>query len=296
MDESGRWAAPTDTPVGASGWYLADDGAWYRSDTPPASGYWIASDGRWYPPAADTDTDTEPWRWSNWGFGEAWLGLAAYIVAGFLAVAVVTVAFGSAASGDAGPAEIAIFVGANAVAGVGIVWWATQRKGLRSIRDDFGLTSRWFDPLLGLATGLAAVMIAGLVGYGVDSAFGADEPTSNVPVDSLDGPTEFWVFFLAVAIVTPVVEELFFRGLVYRSFLKRGRSTWRAVLSTSAIFVLPHLPAAESWVEVASLFGSIGVLGAAFTLICHWTNNRLTAPIVAHMVVNGLATIALYYA
>ncbi len=290
MHESGPWAAPTDSPVGTSGWYLAGDGAWYRSEGPPAPGYWIASDGRWYPP----DAETEPWRWSGWGFGEVWLGLAAYILAGFLGVAIVSMATGSGATDELGPVEVAVFVGTNALAGVGIVWWATWRKGLRSLRGDFGLSSRWFDPLLGIAAGLVAVLIAGLVGYGIDQAFGADERTSNVPVDSLDGPVEFWIFFVAVAIVTPVVEELFFRGLVFRSFLKRGRPTWWAVVSTSLIFVLPHLPAAESWVGVVSLLGSIGVLGAAFTLTCHWTGNRLIAPIVAHVVVNGLATIALY--
>lgn len=291
MHDTGVWAAPTDTPVGTSGWYLAHDGEWYRSDAPPAPGYWIASDGRWYPP----DAETEPWRWSGWGFGEVWLGLGAYVLAGFIGLAIVAGFTGSAPTDDVGPAELAVLVGVNALAGVGVVAWATWRYGLKSLRADFGLTMRWFDPLLGLAVGFVAVLVAGLVGLGIDTALGADDRTSNVPVDALDGPLEFWVFFAAVAIVTPIVEELFFRGLVYRSFLKRGRSPWRAVVSTSLLFVLPHLPAAENWVGLVSLLGSIGVLGLAFTLVCHWTGNRLAAPIVAHMVVNGLATVALYF-
>lgn len=290
MHDAGPWAPPTESPVGTHGWYLADDGEWYRSERPPAPGYWIASDGRWYAP----DDAVEPWHHSGWGFGEVWLGLLAYVLAGFAALAVVAVVTGVEPTEDLEPVEIAVFVGANAIAGVAVVGWATWRKGLRSLRRDFGLTMRWFDPLLGLAAGLVAVLVAGLVGLGIDTALGADERTSNVPVDTLDGPVDFWVFFVAVALVTPVVEELFFRGLVFRSFLKRGRARWRAIVSTSLVFVLPHLPAAENGVAVISLLGSIGVLGLAFTLVCHWTGNRLVAPIVAHVVVNGLATIALY--
>ena len=102
------------------------------------------------------------------------------------------------------------------------------------------------------------------------------------------------MFFIAVAVVTPVIEELFFRGLLYRSLLKRGRSAPWAIAVTTVLFVIPHLPAAESWNEVAGLFGAIGSLGLAFNLACHWTGNRLAAPITAHMLVNGLAAIALY--
>jgi membrane protease YdiL (CAAX protease family) len=273
-----------------SGWYLASDDTWHLADEPPAPGYWLASDARWYPPHAAT----EPWRWSGWGLGDAWLGVATYIAAGFLAVAIVALATGSASSSDdLGSVELAVFVAANAIALVGVVWLATVRKGLRSLRVDFGLTARWYDPLVGLGVGSAAVLAAGVLGAGIDRALGADDATSNIPVEALDGAAEFWIFFVAVAVVTPVVEELFFRGLVYRSFLKRGRPVWRALGSTTVIFVLPHLPAAETWVEVVSLLGSIGVLGLAFGLACHWTGNRLTAPIVAHMVVNGLAAVAL---
>lgn len=261
---------------------------------PPAPGFWMAGDGRWYPP----DDVPEPWRRSRWGFGDVWLGLFAYLIAGIVAVLVVEVV--SAATGfdssieEPGAYELAVFVAFNAIATVGVVWLATRRKGLQSLRKDFGLDGRWLDPLIGLGAGVCGLIAAGLVGYGIDSAFGADEQSSNLPIDTLDSFGQFAVFFAAVAIVTPVVEELFFRGLVYRSMLKRGRSTWRSIAVTTVVFVVPHLPAAESWVEVASLFGSIGVLGLAFNLACHWTGNRLTAPIVAHLVVNGLAAVALY--
>ena len=285
------WAPPSGTPVGTKGWYLANDGEWYRSGEPPAAGYWLSRDGRWYP----AETASEPWRTSRWGLGDVGWGVLAYVVAGIVGLIGVLVV-GELVDGvdEDGAIVIAAFVGLNAAATIGVIWLATQRKGLGSLRADFGLTMRWWDPLLGLGLGIAALLVAGLASYGIDSAFGAEEPTSNVPVDELTSFMDFAVFFIAVAIVTPVVEELFFRGLLYRSLLKRGRSAPRAILTTTVIFVIPHLPAVDSWPEIASLFASIGVLGLAFNLACHWTGNRLGAPIVAHLVVNGLATVALY--
>ena len=284
------WSPPTGVPAGTSGWYRAADGQWYRSDHPPAPGYRLADDGRWRPVGA------ESWRDSRWGLGQVWWGVLIYIVAGLLgAVAIETIEAVTGDSVDAdGPIAIAAFVGINALALIGVLRVATHRRGQGSFKVDFGLDVRRWDPLIGLGIGFVALIVAGLASAGIDAAFDADEPTTNVPVDDLSTFTQFAVFFVAVAIVTPVVEELFFRGLLYRSILKRGRSPLRAIPVTTLVFVLPHLPAVDSWPEVVSLFASIGVLGLAFNLACHWTDNRLFAPITAHFVVNALATVALY--
>lgn len=291
MAESNRsWSPPTGVPVATTGWYVAADGRWYRSDLPPAPGYRLGGDGRWHAPGPDV------WRSSGWGLGNVWWGVLAYVVAGILGSAVFAAADAlTAESLDVdGPIAIAAFVGLNAVAMVGVVRLATGRRGQGSLRADFGLEGRRWDVPIGFGLGFAAMVVAGLASYGIDEAFGAEEPTSNVPVDELSSFGSFALFLVAVAVVTPVVEELFFRGLLYRSLLKRGRSPVRAIATTTLLFVLPHLPAVDSWPEVVSLFASIGVLGLAFNLASHWTGNRLAAPIVAHFVVNGLATVALY--
>ncbi len=286
----GAWAPPTGVPAGTAGWYLADDGAWYRSVHPPAPGYRLAADGRWRP------DDAEIWRSSRWGLGHVWWGVLAYILAGLLgAIGLETIERIADDPIDVdGPIVIAVFVGLNALALIGVARRATRRHGQNSLAADFGLDVRRWDPLIGLGIGFAALLVAGLASSAIDAAFDADEPTSNVPVDELSSFAHFAAFFVAVAIVTPVVEELFFRGLLYRSILKRGRSPVRAIPATTLVFVLPHLPAVDSWPEVVSLFASIGVLGLAFNLACHWTDNRLFAPITAHFVVNGLAAVALY--
>lgn len=224
-----------------------------------------------------------------------WWGILAYVVTGLIGAAVIWLASTDGDTlDDTGPYAIGIAVAFSAVAIVGVATLATRRKGLGNLRADFGLSGRWLDLPIGMGIGVAAMFIAGIAAYAIDSAFGADEQTSNLPVDDLTSAGQFTVFFLAIAVVTPVIEELFFRGLIYRSLLKRRRSAARAILATTLIFIIPHLPAAESWPEVLSLAAAIGTLGAAFNLACYWTNNRLVAPIAAHAVVNGVAALALY--
>ena len=284
------WPPPTGSPVGTWGWYRANDGHWYRTDIAPAPGYELGPDGRWI---AGTGA---AWHTSRWGIGDAWWGLLTYVVASLL-LGVGVLAVAGATGGDVddldlGPYAVSFLVVGNVAAFLGIPWIASRRKGLRSLRDDFGFRLRPIDLALGLGFGIGGMIGAAIVGTSIDAAFGVEETTSNIPVDALDGPGELVVFALTVALVTPVIEELFFRGLVYRSLLKRGMSSTTAIVIATAVFVLPHLTAADSVASVASLAGSIAVLGLAFQLACHLTQ-RLGASIVAHVVVNGAAVVAL---
>lgn len=286
------WPPPTGAPEGTRGWYLASDGQWYRSDTPPAPGFALGSDGRWA-----AASDHEAWRGSRWGLGDAWWGLLAFVAAGIvLSVAVLAATGGDVDDLDLGPYAISLLVIGNVIAFLGIPWLATRRKGLGSLRDDFGLRFRPIDLAIGLGLGIAGLIGAAIVGTLIDAALGAEETTSNIPVDALEGPGEVIAFFLAVAVVTPIVEELFFRGLVYRSLQKRGSSITSSVAWTTFVFVIPHLLAAEDVVSLMSLTASIAVLGLAFHTACLLTQGRLGAPIVAHAVVNGIAVLALAFA
>lgn len=222
-----------------------------------------------------------------------------YLVASLvLSVAVIAATAATGGDPDAldlGPYAISLLVVGNVAAFLGVPWLATRRKGLRSLRDDFGLRLRPVDLAIGLGFGFGGLVGAGIVGSLLDAAFGVEETTTNIPVDALDGAGEVIAFFLAVAVVTPVIEELFFRGLLYRSLLKRGMSTAVSIVVATAVFVLPHLTAAESLPSLVSLAGSIAVLGSAFQLAVHVTNGRLGAGIVAHVVVNGTAVLALAF-
>lgn len=282
------WPPPGGSPVGTSGWYLASDHRWYRSARPPAPGWTLGDDGRWHPPP------DEAWRSTRWGLGDAWWGLLVYVVAS-LAIGAATIAVDGVDLDDVemGAYAVSLLVVGNVAAFLGVPWLATRRKGQRSLRNDFGLRLRPIDLAIGLGFGVVGLIAAGVVGTLIDAALGAEETTSNIPVDALAWPGEVLVFAISVAIVTPVIEELFFRGLIYRSLLKRGRSTVVAMAWTTGVFVVPHLAAADSLASLVSLAGSIAVLGLSFQLAAHVTGGRLGAPIVAHVVVNGAAVLAL---
>jgi membrane protease YdiL (CAAX protease family) len=285
------WPPPSARP---SGWYQASDGQRYQTAIPPAPGFWLASDLRWYPPSA---ADLDAWRQSRWGLGDAWWGALVYVVASLMVgIAVLLVNVGSESTDalELGPYGVSASVLANVLAFAGVPWLASRRKGLGSLSRDFGLRIVWRDLGVGIGIGIGSLLVAGIVSSALDDAFGVEDPTSNMPVDTLTGVPAFVVMFMAVAIVTPVIEELFFRGLVYRSLLKRGMPTWVAIPVSVVIFVLPHLLAVPQWPNVVTLFAVIGVLGLAFTLACHWSGNRLGPAIVAHAVINGTAVIVLF--
>jgi membrane protease YdiL (CAAX protease family) len=87
--------------------------------------------------------------------------------------------------------------------------------------------------------------------------------------------------FVAVVIVAPVTEEIFFRGLLLRGFLKRY-SPAKAIVVSTLLFSLAHLSPAQ-------LAATIG-LGLYLGWLYHRTRN-LWLPILAHAANNGLAYI-----
>jgi membrane protease YdiL (CAAX protease family) len=89
---------------------------------------------------------------------------------------------------------------------------------------------------------------------------------------------------LFVAVGAPIVEELFFRGLVLRSLERRFGSTWAVALS-SVLFGLAHpqpLPAKALVLVMVSL----AALGALLATLAVRTG-RLGPSIVTHAVFNG---------
>jgi membrane protease YdiL (CAAX protease family) len=311
VNDGSPWPPPSPgvtAPPRPSGWYQAADGGWYETDQPPAPGWWLASDLRWYPPQVDgwgdgtqptwTPTDgDEAWRWSRWGLGDCWWGGLVFIVAsiaigvGMLLVLSVLDPDTAVEDLELGPYAISVSIVANVLAFAGVPWLASKRKGLASLRDDFGLRLRPVDLAIGFGFGVGALVAGGLVAAALTALLDPEGDTTNVPVDSLDGAGEIIAFALAVAVITPIIEELFFRGLLHRSLLKRGARPATSFAITTLVFVLPHLIAQPSWPNVLVLFAVILVYGSAFHLACHVTDNRLGAPIVAHVVVNGVAVL-----
>jgi membrane protease YdiL (CAAX protease family) len=86
---------------------------------------------------------------------------------------------------------------------------------------------------------------------------------------------------IAIVILAPIAEEVFFRGVIFNAFLREGGRRW-AFLGSSALFAVIHL----SLVAAIPIF----LLGLALAWVYDRTNNIL-APIAMHMVVNGASVI-----
>lgn len=127
-----------------------------------------------------------------------------------------------------------------------------------------------------MATSLIATSVyAGIVGW-----LGLDK-LSTPPVDSgilFDGPL-ILLTFQALAFITPMSEELFFRGFIFRGLMPRV-GPWVAIAASAAVFSAFHL--------------SIGVLIPIFItglLLAwlYWRTGSLWAAIGAHAGQNALA-------
>jgi membrane protease YdiL (CAAX protease family) len=95
----------------------------------------------------------------------------------------------------------------------------------------------------------------------------------------------FLVSFLIIAVLVPISEELYFRGLIYRWFQLRFRF-WPAVILSAVIFGLGHY---DSLAVVVSSF----VMGVVNAIAMERTKS-IWVPILMHAVTNGVAVILIY--
>ena len=105
------------------------------------------------------------------------------------------------------------------------------------------------------------------------------------------------MLIVGVAIVSPLIEELFFRGLLLRAMLDALSSAGRSVamvvsliVSTGAFVLLHALPWGRD-IPLGLLVASAGV-GLACGILTIVTG-RLGAAIVAHVTFNGIGVLLL---
>ena len=88
-----------------------------------------------------------------------------------------------------------------------------------------------------------------------------------------------WLVIVAVVILAPIAEEIFFRGVVFNALLREGGRRW-AFIGSSALFAIIHV----SLVALLPIF----LLGLALAWIYQRSGNLL-APIAMHATVNGIS-------
>jgi uncharacterized protein len=231
----------------------------------------------------------------RWGLGDVLYGLLLWIAGGIAGTVVLILAGGvDLETGETGELSVPLLAVALVSGWIGLAGWpivASYTKGRKSLAEDFGLKVVPSDVGWGVLTGIGCLAIS-IVGNVVWTLISSDEAPDNagfLPDDP--GPLGVIVVVLLVAVATPVIEELFFRGLFLRAAEKRW-SPAVAVVVSSVVFGVFHFTG-DSLAEGLFIVGVTAAYGTVLAVLAVSTR-RLGAPIVAHMVINGIGVTAAF--
>lgn len=174
---------------------------------------------------------------------------------------------------------------------IGACAYASRRRGTGSISRDFQLRFRWLDLGLGLAGALVGRIMAVVAVSPIPlPTRRLGEAEEEVFEGLTHGFPEVVVMIVATCIGAPLVEELFFRGLLQGRLVGRfGAPVGIAV--ASVLFGAAHLSAwqgSETIVYAWAVTSSGVVLG-----VMRHFSGRLGAPILAHAFFNTQAVVVI---
>ena len=182
-------------------------------------------------------------------------------------------------------------------------------RGSGRLGVELGLRFRWIDLAIGLGLGIGLRFASGVI-VAVVRAVAGEPGTGNLTQiggTGLGRPAALFNLLVGATLIAPLIEELFFRGLLIRSLLatldrrasRRGRAAgpgrWRrqrrAVVAVSAVlFALVHLSEVRDPVGAVSLMLSLLLVGGVHAVITLHTG-RLGSAVVSHVVFNGVAAL-----
>ncbi|MGI9022956.1 MAG: CPBP family intramembrane glutamic endopeptidase [Acidimicrobiales bacterium] len=225
----------------------------------------------------------------RWGLGDAALGM----VVGLM----LSAGAASAWLGASGGEELSL--GGRAISQIGL-WtglvgaavWASRRKGSGRLAEDFGLRMRGVDVVIGLVLGVACQLgLVNLIAFLLSPLIGHPDVAGPVTdlVRDTKGPKLVGVVLFTV-VGAPVVEELFFRGLLLRS-LQRRLPNVVAIPVSALLFGASHLQplSPEGLLLVVTSLVAFGAVLAYITV----RTGRLGPAIWTHAVFNAYTMVAL---
>lgn len=237
------------------------------------------------------DAPRRPWldpATRRWGLGEVALGLvAAQVLALVVGVAAMAVAgwktFAEVPMWGQAMLQIPLwggYLGAVVVAG---------NKG-RGVVGDFGLAIRPVDLPLGVPLGVVVQLVVLPVIYVpilrlTDSTSEELSRPARELANKAQGPWGWIVLTLIVVVGAPIVEELFFRGLLLRSLQKRGLSDLWSCVVCAALFAGIHMQLLQ--------FVGLFVAGLVFSVLAVRTG-RLGPSICTHAGFNAASVVLLH--
>ncbi|KLR62396.1 CAAX protease self-immunity [Actinobacteria bacterium IMCC26207] len=180
----------------------------------------------------------------RWGLGDVAIGIFASLFLSVLIGGTIMALAGWGSSADTPIWGLALLQIPLWAGYLGAVVFAGS-KG-RGVITDFGLRMRALDAPLGLALGVfCQLLVLPLLYAPIFFLTGSDKEALSRPAEQLaegtDGTFSWLLFALLVGILAPVVEELFYRGLLLKALEKRRMPVWVAVLVSSIIFAGMHM-------------------------------------------------------
>lgn len=224
-----------------------------------------------------------------WGLGDVGLGIVASMLLSLLGASLIYSAAGWTSRSEVPMWGLALLQVPLWAGYLGVTIWATRTKGRGPVHD-LGLSMCWYDAPVGLVLGVVTQLLVLPVLYApIFLLTGADREELSAPAKELAGSADSWpswlLFALLVGVGAPVVEELFYRGLLLRSLTKRGVHVVAAVVVTAAVFAAIHFQV----LQFAGLF-VFGLLAGALAA----RTGRLGASIWAHIGFNMTTVVLLY--
>ena len=229
-------------------------------------------------------------RRPTWGIPDALIG---YVVVYIAAVIIGAAIFATAGYSD-DPLDSPLIVQfvANLPLWLGILGLAigvSAYKGNGWIADYHVALKAWDVPI-GIGAGLLAqLVLVPLIAWPVLELSGksADDlaKVAEDLGDKVHNPADAIVFIVVVGLIAPICEEVFFRGLLFRSFEKRLGAWWALGLS-SVLFAATHGQLLQ--------FVPLIAAGAVFGYLVVRTG-RLGPAIVAHTAFNLTTVVSLLW-
>jgi membrane protease YdiL (CAAX protease family) len=239
-----------------------------------------------------TDTvDPQP-EGPRWGLGDAALAFAAGIVGTIVMTALYLAVSGGNPDGNDTGLIVATLVGLWTGL-FGVAWRASKRKGSGSLAQDYGLRIEPRDVALGIVVGIvcqfflvnAIVSLFSLIDKSVD----VEQQAKDVTGDA--GGLRLVVLAPFLCVGAPFFEELYFRGLLQRSAVRRLGPVLGIVLSAAA-FGLVHATSDVGGWSALALITALASFGAVLSWLAHRTG-RLGPGLVAHATFNAVTLVAL---
>lgn len=220
----------------------------------------------------------------RWGLGDATAGLAVATLLSALAVALWIPVQGNSdrSLGLALASLVGLWAG---LAGTPVL--AARRKGSGSVVEDFALQVRPVDVPIGVAAGVASQLALVPLLYLPFKYLAPDfyDRVGEGSEEILDTASRGGrvLLFALLVVGAPLVEELFFRGLLLGALRRRSVRPSTAVAVTAVVFAVFHF-------DVAALLG-LAAFGVVLGLLVVRTG-RLGPALVAHAAFNAVTVVS----